>query len=226
MIVLDNIVKLFQHEQVRTTALNQISLTINKGEFIAVTGPSGCGKSTLLNVVGLLSPFDKGQYSINNTVIDKLTEKQRSKIRANKISFIFQNFNLIDDLTVYKNIELPLIYQNVGTSERHKRVTEVLAKTDISHRANHFPSQLSGGQQQRVAIARAIITSPTIILADEPTGNLDSNHRKEVMDLLAELNNSGTTVMMVTHSEADAKYASRVIQMNDGKVIVQNDKAA
>lgn len=218
MLVLDNVLKLFEHDEIRTRALNNVSLTINQGDFVAVTGPSGCGKSTLLNVIGLLASFDDGSYQIDDIKIEGLSEVERRKIRNQKISFIFQNFNLIDDLSVYQNVELPLLYQKMDKAEREKRINDVLEKIDISHRAGHFPRQLSGGQQQRVAVARSIVNQPRIILADEPTGNLDSKHRSEVMELLKDLNCQGTTILMVTHSVDDAKYANKEIKLLDGSV--------
>jgi putative ABC transport system ATP-binding protein len=199
--------------------LNQVSFEIEKGEFVSIMGPSGCGKSTLLNILGMLDKPESGSYKFQTTEISGLNEKGRSSVRKQNIGFIFQNFNLIDELTVFENIELPLIYNRVSSSERKKRVDELIDKMGISHRASHFPQQLSGGQQQRVAVARALITNPPLILADEPTGNLDSSHGNEVMELLCELNEAGTTIIMVTHSSHDASFSGRVINLLDGQIV-------
>ncbi|MFA8300066.1 MAG: ABC transporter ATP-binding protein [Hyphomicrobiales bacterium] len=214
--------KVFRTDEVETTALNSVSFGIEKGEFIAIMGPSGCGKSTLLNILGLLDNPNSGEYYFLDKEVSKYTEKQRANLRKENIGFVFQNFNLIDELNVFENIELPLIYLGMKSSERKKRVEEVMEHMKISHRKKHFPLQLSGGQQQRVAVARAIVTNPAVILADEPTGNLDSTHGEEVMSLLSKLNQDGTTIIMVTHSQRDAEYASRVIRLFDGQIINEN----
>ena len=219
MINLKNLTKIYRTDEIESTALNQVSFEIEKGEFVSIMGPSGCGKSTLLNILGMLDKPDSGSYKFLGTEISGLNEKGRSAVRKQNIGFIFQNFNLIDELTVFENIELPLIYNRVSSSERKKRVNELIDKMGISHRASHFPQQLSGGQQQRVAVARALITKPPLILADEPTGNLDSSHGNEVMELLCELNESGTTIIMVTHSSHDASFSGRVINLLDGQIV-------
>ena len=219
MINLKNLTKIYRTDEIESTALNQVSFEIEKGEFVSIMGPSGCGKSTLLNILGMLDKPDSGSYKFLGTEISGLNDKGRSAVRKQNIGFIFQNFNLIDELTVFENIELPLIYNRVSSSERKKRVDELIDKMGISHRSSHFPQQLSGGQQQRVAVARALITKPPLILADEPTGNLDSSHGNEVMELLCELNEAGTTVIMVTHSSHDASYSGRVINLLDGQIV-------
>lgn len=210
---------IFTTEDVQTKALNEVSLEIKKGEFVAIMGPSGCGKSTLLNILGTLDSPTSGKYYFDDKEIDKMSESQLTTFRKGNIGFVFQNFNLIDELTVYENVELPLVYLNGKKSERKKKVMEVLERMNIAHRAGHFPQQLSGGQQQRVAIARAVVTGCPLILADEPTGNLDSTNGVEVMELLRELNNQGTTIVIVTHSQRDAKYAHRIIHLLDGRVV-------
>ena len=210
---------LFTTEDVQTKALNEVSLEIKKGEFVAIMGPSGCGKSTLLNILGTLDSSTSGKYYFEGKEIDKMSESQLTSFRKGNIGFVFQNFNLIDELTVFENVELPLVYLNGKKSDRRKKVMEVLDRMNIAHRAGHFPQQLSGGQQQRVAIARAVVTDCNLILADEPTGNLDSTNGVEVMELLSELNRQGTTIVIVTHSERDAKYAHRVIHLLDGKIV-------
>ena len=219
MITVNNLSKVFRTEEIETTALNSVSFTINQGEFVAIMGPSGCGKSTLLNVLGLLDNPTGGSYQLLNTEMAQLKEKDRTKFRKGNIGFVFQSFNLIDELNVYENVELPLKYLNISASERKRRVTEILKRMNISHRAQHYPQQLSGGQQQRVAIARAVVANPKLILADEPTGNLDSRNGKEVMDLLCELNKEGTTIVMVTHSQKDASVAQRIINLFDGEIV-------
>ena len=206
-------------EEVETWALNNVTLEIKEGEFVAIMGPSGCGKSTLLNILGLLDNPTNGTYELNGVEVSKYTEAQRTNLRKGVIGFVFQSFNLIDELNVYENIELPLLYMGVPKEERKRRVEEAMKRMDISHRVKHFPQQLSGGQQQRVAIARAVVANPKIILADEPTGNLDSKNGKEVMELLTQLNKEGTTVVMVTHSQHDAGYATRTINLFDGQVV-------
>lgn len=219
MIKVSNLSKVFRTEEIETTALNGVSFEIKDGEFVAIMGPSGCGKSTLLNILGLLDNPTEGSYQFGDTEVAKLKEKDRTKFRKGNIGFIFQSFNLIDELSVYENIELPLRYLDIPSSERKARVTEMMKRMNISHRANHFPQQLSGGQQQRVAIARACVANPKLILADEPTGNLDSKNGKEVMELLQELNNEGATIVMVTHSQKDAAMAQRTIDLFDGKIV-------
>ena len=219
MITVNNLSKVFRTEEIETTALNSVSFTINQGEFVAIMGPSGCGKSTLLNVLGLLDNPTGGSYQLLDTEMAQLREKDRTKFRKGNIGFVFQSFNLIDELNVYENVELPLKYLNISASERKRRVTEMLKRMNISHRAQHYPQQLSGGQQQRVAIARAVVANPKLILDDEPTGNLDSRNGKEVMDLLCELNKEGTTIVMVTHSQKDASVAQRIINLFDGEIV-------
>ena len=219
MITVNNLSKVFRTEEIETTALNSVSFTINQGEFVAIMGPSGCGKSTLLNVLGLLDNPTGGSYQLLDTEMAQLREKDRTKFRKGNIGFVFQSFNLIDELNVYENVELPLKYLNISASERKARVTAMLKRMNISHRAQHYPQQLSGGQQQRVAIARAVVANPKLILADEPTGNLDSRNGKEVMDLLCELNKEGTTIVMVTHSQKDASVAQRIINLFDGEIV-------
>lgn len=221
MIQLDNIKKVFQTEEVETWALRNISLQVKEGEFVAIMGPSGCGKSTLLNIIGLLNNPTSGSYLLDGKVVSTLKESERTLIRRGMIGFVFQSFNLIDELNVVENIELPLLYMGVSGKERRKRAEDVMERVAISHRAKHFPSQLSGGQQQRTAIARAILPHPKLILADEPTGNLDSKNGKEVMELLSELYKEGTTIVMVTHSLHDANYADRIINMFDGEIVNQ-----
>lgn len=219
MIEIQNISKSFRTDEVETLALRDVSLKVDKGEFVAVMGPSGCGKSTLLNILGLLDNPTDGKYLLDGKEVGSLKERDRTMLRKGKIGFVFQNFNLIDELNIEENVELPLHYLGVKASERKKRVKEVLERMNISHRAKHFPQQLSGGQQQRAAIARAVVASPGLILADEPTGNLDSKNGEEVMRLLTELNREGTTIVMVTHSQHDASYTHRVINLFDGKIV-------
>ena len=219
MIKTEKLQKIFKTEEVETWALHDVTLEIKEGEFVAIMGPSGCGKSTLLNILGLLDNPTNGVYTLNGEDVSKYTEAQRTNLRKGVIGFVFQSFNLIDELNVYENIELPLLYMGVPKEERKQRVEEAMKRMDISHRVKHFPQQLSGGQQQRVAIARAVVANPKIILADEPTGNLDSKNGKEVMELLTKLNKEGTTVVMVTHSQHDAGYATRTINLFDGSVV-------
>ena len=219
MIKLDKLSKVYRTDEIESTALNEVSFEINQGEFVSIMGPSGCGKSTLLNILGMLDKPESGSYEFLGNEIAQLNEKGRSEVRKANIGFIFQNFNLIDELTVFENIELPLLYNKVGSAERKKRVNELIEKIGIAHRASHFPQQLSGGQQQRVAVARALITKPPLILADEPTGNLDSSHGNEVMELMCELNEAGTTIIMVTHSAHDASYSNRIINLLDGQIV-------
>lgn len=219
MIKTVNLQKVFRTDEVETWALNNVNIEIQEGEFVAIMGPSGCGKSTLLNILGLLDNPTGGEYRLNGEDVSTYTEAQRTALRKGVIGFVFQSFNLIDELNVYENIELPLLYMGVSASERKRRVEDAMNRMAIAHRMKHFPQQLSGGQQQRVAIARAVVTNPKLILADEPTGNLDSKNGKEVMDLLTELNKEGTTIVMVTHSQHDAGYADRVINLFDGQVV-------
>lgn len=219
MIKTVNLQKVFRTDEVETWALNNVNIEIQEGEFVAIMGPSGCGKSTLLNILGLLDNPTGGEYRLNGEDVSTYTEAQRTALRKGVIGFVFQSFNLIDELNVYENIELPLLYMGVSASERKRRVEDAMNRMAIAHRVKHFPQQLSGGQQQRVAIARAVVTNPKLILADEPTGNLDSKNGKEVMDLLTELNKEGTTIVMVTHSQYDAGYADRVINLFDGQVV-------
>ena len=219
MIKVNDLCKVFRTEEIETTALNNVSFEINDGEFVAIMGPSGCGKSTLLNILGLLDNPTTGSYELLGKEVANLKEKDRTKFRKGNIGFVFQSFNLIDELNVYDNVELPLRYLNISASERKEKVTAILKRMNISHRAQHFPQQLSGGQQPRVAIARAVVSNPKLILADEPTGNLDSKNGREVMELLKELNSEGTTIVMVTHSQKDAACAQRTINLFDGKIV-------
>ena len=219
MIKIENISKTFRTEEVETLALRGVSFNVAKGEFVAVMGPSGCGKSTLLNILGLLDNPTEGKYTLDGVDVTDMKEKNRTSVRKGKIGFVFQNFNLIDELNIEENVELPLRYLNISASERKARVKEALERMGISHRAKHFPQQLSGGQQQRAAIARAVVSRPGLILADEPTGNLDSKNGQDVMNLLTELNREGTTIVMVTHSQHDAAYTHRVINLFDGKIV-------
>lgn len=219
MIQIENLSKVFRTSEIETVALNHINIEVKQGEFVAVMGPSGCGKSTLLNILGLLDNPTEGSYRLIGEEVATLKEKERTHKRKGKLGFVFQSFNLIDELNVYENVELPLTYLGYKASTRKKMVEDILKRMNLSHRAKHFPQQLSGGQQQRVAIARAVVTNPKLILADEPTGNLDSKNGAEVMKLLTELNNEGTTIIMVTHSQHDASYAHRVIHLFDGSVV-------
>ena len=214
--------KLYTTEEVETTALDKVNLAVQEGEFVAIMGPSGCGKSTLLNLLGLLDNPTAGEYYLLDQEVSSYSERQRANLRKANIGFVFQSFNLIDELTVYENVELPLLYLGMPTSTRKQRVKEVLEQIQIEHRKNHFPQQLSGGQQQRVAVARAVVGKPRLILADEPTGNLDSRHGEEVMRQLAELNEAGTTIVMVTHSPAYAEYAHRTVHLFDGHIVTEN----
>ena len=219
MIKTEHLQKIFKTEEVATYALNDVSLEVKKGEFVAIMGPSGCGKSTLLNILGLLDNPTAGTYLLNGTDVSHLKERERTRLRKGVIGFVFQSFNLIDELNVYENIELPLLYMKVPARERRERVEAAMKRMDILHRRKHVPAQLSGGQQQRVAIARAVVAGPQLILADEPTGNLDSKNGREVMELLSELHRDGTTIVMVTHSQHDAGYAGRIINLFDGQVV-------
>lgn len=214
--------KVFRADEVETIALNNVNLDIHAGEFVAIMGPSGCGKTTLLNILGLIDSPSSGQYIFMDNDVANLREKQRAKLRKGNIGFIFQNFNLIEELTVYENVELPLIYMGVSSRERRQKVQDALERVQMLHRQRYLPAQLSGGQQQRVAVARSVVANPPLILADEPTGNLDSAHGEEVMQLLAGLNKAGTTIVMVTHSNRDADYSNRIIRLFDGKLIHEN----
>lgn len=225
MIKIKNISKIFQTEEVETKALNEVSITINQGDFVTIMGASGSGKSTLLNIVGLLDSASSGSYQLLNQEMMGLKEQQKAKFRKENIGFIFQNFNLIDELSVYDNIELPLIYNNVSASERKEKVGKIADRLGISHRLKHYPQQLSGGQQQRVAVARALINDPKIILADEPTGNLDSKNGNEVMELLTDLHAQGATILMVTHSDYDASFSQRTILMKDGAILSEKNNS-
>ena len=219
MIQIENLSKVFRTSEVETIALNHVNIEVKEGEFVAIMGPSGCGKSTLLNILGLLDNPSEGSYKLIGKEVANLKEKERTRLRKGVIGFVFQSFNLIDELNVFENVELPLTYLGIRASERKERVLEILKRMNLSHRAKHFPQQLSGGQQQRVAIARAVVTNPKLILADEPTGNLDSKNGAEVMNLLTELNKEGTSIVMVTHSQHDAGFAHRVIHLLDGSVV-------
>jgi putative ABC transport system ATP-binding protein len=221
MIRTQTLSKIFRTEEVETTALQEVSLEVKKGEFIAIMGPSGCGKSTLLNILGLLDNPTDGSYFFDGVDVAKYKESQRTNLRKGNVGFVFQSFNLIDELNVQENVELPLLYMKMPSKERKERVAAALDRMNISHRAKHFPQQLSGGQQQRVAIARAVVANPKLILADEPTGNLDSHNGEEVMKLLTELNNEGTTIVMVTHSNRDAAIAHRIVNLFDGQVVME-----
>ncbi len=224
MIKTEELTKIFRTDEVETTALNKVTMEIQGGEFVAVMGPSGCGKSTLLNILGLLDNPSDGKLYFNGTEVSKFKERHRTNMRKGNIGFVFQSFNLIDELTVFENVELPLLYMNVSSSERKKKVNTVLERMKIAHRKKHFPQQLSGGQQQRVAISRAVVSNPKLILADEPTGNLDSANGEEVMALLTELNKDGTTIVMVTHSPTDAEKAHRIVHLFDGHIVTENIK--
>ncbi len=219
MLKTENLKKVFRTDEVETWALNNVNIEVKKGEFVAIMGPSGCGKSTLMNILGLLDNPTEGTYYLDGVEVSKYSEAERTNLRKGVIGFVFQSFNLIDELNVYENIELPLLYMGIPSDERKRRVEEAMERMSIAHRAKHFPQQLSGGQQQRVAIARAVVANPKLILADEPTGNLDSRNGKEVMELLTELNREGTTVVMVTHSQHDAGYAGRIINLFDGQIV-------
>ena len=223
MIKLTNLNRVFRTQDVETTALNDINLTVEQGEFVAIMGPSGCGKSTLLSILGMLDSPSSGNFDFDGTDIAGYSEKQLSQLRKASIGFVFQSFNLIDELTVFENVELPLQYQNISKNERKQRVEAILKRVAIDHRADHLPQQLSGGQQQRVAVARALVINPKLVLADEPTGNLDSKNGEEVMTMLRELNREGTTVIMVTHSEKEGAYADRLVRLLDGQIML--DKA-
>ena len=222
MIKTEKLSMLFTTEEVQTKALNEVTLHVEQGEFVAIMGPSGCGKSTLLNILGTLDSPTSGSYFFEGKQVDKMNENQLTALRKNNLGFLFQSFNLIDELTVYENVELPLVYMGIKTAQRKEKVNKVLEKVNLLHRANHYPQQLSGGQQQRVAIARAVVTDCKLLLADEPTGNLDSVNGVEVMELLSELNRQGTTIIIVTHSQRDATYAHRIIRLLDGQIVSEN----
>lgn len=222
MIRTNKLTKIFRTDEIETTALNEVNFEVKEGEFVAVMGPSGCGKTTLLNIIGLLDNPSNGEYHFLDKEVSTFKEKQRAKMRKSNIGFVFQNFNLIDELNVYENVELPLIYLGMKSSERKKRVHDVLEQMQMMHRKKHFPLQLSGGQQQRVAVARAVVANPKLILADEPTGNLDSKHGDEVMNLLDDLNKKGTTIIIVTHSQRDASFSKRIVKLFDGQIISEN----
>lgn len=222
MIKTEKLTKLFATEDVQTKALNEVTMQVEQGEFVAIMGPSGCGKSTLMNILGTLDSPTSGSYLFDGRQVDKMNENQLTALRKGTIGFIFQSFNLIDELSVYENVELPLVYLGMKQAQRKEKVNKVLEKVNLLHRANHLPQQLSGGQQQRVAIARAVVTDSRLLLADEPTGNLDSTNGVEVMELLAELNRQGTTIIIVTHSQRDATYAHRIVQLFDGQIVAEN----
>jgi len=222
MIKIENLVKTYRTDELETTALNEVNLEVKKGEFISIMGPSGCGKSTLLNIIGLLDSFSAGEYFFGGRPMSRVKERERAMVRKANIGFVFQNFNLIEELSVYENVELPLVYLKEGKAERKEKVKRILEKTGIAHRGKHYPTQLSGGQQQRVAVARAMVASPKLILADEPTGNLDSANGNEVMELLSMLHDQGSTIIMVTHSSHDASYSERTVKLLDGSVISES----
>lgn len=217
-----NLKKVYRTDEVQTTALNDLSIEINQGEFVSIMGPSGCGKSTLMNILGMIDSPSEGEYFFMENEVGGLSERKRSDVRKNNLGFVFQSFNLIDELTVFENVELPMMYTKVPSTERKRRAEELLEEMNMMHRRNHFPQQLSGGQQQRVAVARAIVNNPKLILADEPTGNLDSANGDDVMKILADLNSKGTTIVMVTHSQYCAEFGNRIIRLLDGQVVTEN----
>lgn len=222
LIKAQHIEKTYETSDISTLALNKVNLEVQEGEFLAIMGPSGCGKSTLLNLLGLLDLPTRGQLLFDGVDVATLTGKQRADLRKKNIGFVFQSFNLIDELSVYENVELPLVYQNIAPAERRKKVMEVLQKMEVAHKKNVFPLHLSGGLQQRVAVARAVVAKPRLLLADEPTGNLDSQHGQDVMNILMKLNEEGSTIIMVTHSAEYAAYSNRIIYMLDGQIVTQN----
>ena len=222
MIKITDLVKIYRTEEIETVALNKMNVEVSEHEFVAIMGPSGCGKSTLLNILGMLDDATSGSFVFNGIEVSKFNENKRSDLRKANIGFVFQSFNLIDELTVFENVELPLVYNNIKSAERKRMVEESLGQVQMIHRRNHFPSQLSGGQQQRVAVARAVVNNPKLILADEPTGNLDSKNGADVMEMLTSLNDKGTTIVMVTHSEHDSRYAHRIVHMLDGQMVTEN----
>ena len=222
MIKIKDLVKVYRMEEIETVALNKMNLEVNESEFVAVMGPSGCGKSTLLNILGMLDEATSGSFEFTGIEVSKFNENKRSDLRKANIGFVFQSFNLIDELTVFENVELPLVYNNIKSADRKRMVEEALEQVQMMHRRNHFPSQLSGGQQQRAAVARAVVNNPKLILADEPTGNLDSKNGADVMEMLTSLNDKGTTIIMVTHSEHDSRYAHRIVHMLDGETVTEN----
>jgi len=222
MIKITDLVKIYRTEEIETVALNKMNVEVSEHEFVAIMGPSGCGKSTLLNILGMLDDATSGSFVFNGIEVSKFNENKRSDLRKANIGFVFQSFNLIDELTVFENVELPLVYNNIKSAERKRMVEEALGQVQMIHRRNHFPSQLSGGQQQRVAVARAVVNNPKLILADEPTGNLDSKNGADVMEMLTSLNDKGTTIVMVTHSEHDSRYAHRIVHMLDGQMVTEN----
>ena len=222
MIIIKDLEKTYRTEEVETIALNKMNLEVNESEFVAIMGPSGCGKSTLLNIIGMLDEPTSGSIIFNGIDVSKFSENKRSDLRKSNIGFVFQSFNLIDELTIFENVELPLVYNNIKAAQRKLMVEDALEQVQMMHRCNHFPAQLSGGQQQRAAVARAVVNSPKLILADEPTGNLDSKNGADVMQLLTSLNEKGTTIIMVTHSEHDSRYAHRIVHMLDGQTVTEN----
>lgn len=225
MIHLHHLTKIYRSNSIETKAVDEVNFKVSKGEFVSIMGPSGCGKTTLLNIIGLLDSFDSGLFILDEIDVKKLNEKKKVKLRKSNIGFIFQNFNLLDELTVFENIELPLVYQGVKSIERKNRVNEILNQIGLGHRSKHYPFELSGGQQQRVAVGRAIVTKPKLILADEPTGNLDSQHGNEIMEMLSKLNEEGSTIIMVTHSMNDAAYTNRIIKLLDGQIVSEKKVA-
>lgn len=225
MIHLHHVTKIYKSNSIETKAVDEVNFQVERGEFVSIMGPSGCGKTTLLNIIGLLDNFDSGLFVLDNVDVKTLSEKKRVKLRKSSIGFVFQNFNLLEELTVFENIELPLVYQGVKSSERKQRVDEILEQIGLSHRRKHFPFELSGGQQQRVAVGRAIVTRPKLILADEPTGNLDSQHGNEIMEMLSKLNDAGSTIIMVTHSMNDAAYTNRIVKLLDGQIVSEKKVA-
>mgnify|MGYP003624886242 CR=1 FL=1 len=223
MIHLHHLTKIYRSNSIETKAVDEVNFKVSKGEFVSIMGPSGCGKTTLLNIIGLLDSFDSGLFILDDIDVKKLNEKKKVKLRKSNIGFIFQNFNLLDELTVFENIELPLVYQGIKNIERKNRVNEILEQIGLGHRSKHYPFELSGGQQQRVAVGRAIVTKPKLILADEPTGNLDSHHGNEIMEMLSKLNEEGSTIIMVTHSMNDAAYTNRIVKLLDGQIVSEKN---